>query len=511
MSFTILRALHASIGNAIDDLERIYAERSQSEPLELPRLDDPYYTTGHHSEQEELSHRLNDDPAVSLASKKIVAACGQLSASVNKPWYGLMEVIQAGQLSQAIRFLEAAHIPEILRKAGPQGLNIDDIHRSVIESRASGKLPDPTIFTPSRLGHVLRLLATSHWLREVSPDVFANNRRSSYIDSGKTVEQLRSRPDKKYLETDGVAAFVGLTCDEAFKFMAYMTEWFLPDTRTGSLIVDAKGGFDSSQGSKNNLLATRYTSPFNLAFNTNLGFFPWLELPENRSRLERFGHAMTGTRQWETKEGILYGFPWADLSPDSVLVDVGGGIGSTSLTVAQTHPHIKVVVEDRPQVIGIAPASWGPKYAPLFDSGRMKFRIRDLFEEWVPFASGKAPDVFLLRLVLHDWQDKDSRNILRRLRSAASPGTKLLIGDMLLPYACDSEDALVREDSPLLANLGIANIHGYLIDVMMMGMFGAKERTVGEMSALLLSAGWKIVDIRRSPGSVWAYTTAVPV
>ena len=39
-------------------------------------------------------------------------------------------------------------------------------------------------------GHILRLLATGHYLREVEPDVFANNRASSYIDSGKTVAQL---------------------------------------------------------------------------------------------------------------------------------------------------------------------------------------------------------------------------------------------------------------------------------------------------------------------------------
>ncbi|KAI0364842.1 S-adenosyl-L-methionine-dependent methyltransferase [Pilatotrama ljubarskyi] len=520
MSFASLRALHATIGHAIDDLERVYRERSQSESLDFPRLEDTYYANAPHSAEEELAQQLNNDPAVSLASKRIVAACGQLSATVNKPWYGLMEAIQAGQLSAAIRFIEAAHIPEILREAGPQGLHVKDIQRSVTELRPKNALPDPAIFTPPRLGHVLRLLATSHWLQEVAPDVFANNRRSSYIDSGKTLEQLRNIPSKKYLDTDGVAAFVGVAGDEAFKFMAYMTEWLLPDTRTGSLIVDAKGGFDrdgngqaetQESAAKKESAIVQYTAPFNLAFDTKLGFFPWLELPENRSRLERFGHAMTGTRQWETKEGILFGFPWAELPPDSVLVDVGGGIGSTSLTVAQAHPYIKVVVEDRPQVVEVAPTSWGPNYAPLFESGRMTFRARDLFAPWEPLASGKAPDVFLIRLVLHDWQDEDSRNILRQLRSAAGPNTKLLIGDMLLPYACDSEDAFVREDSPLLPNLGVANIHGYLIDIMMMGMFGAKERTVNEMSELALSAGWKIQTIRRSPGSLWAYTTAVPV
>ena len=41
-------------------------------------------------------------------------------------------------------------------------------------------------------GSILRLLATAHYLREVKPDVFANNRLSSLMDSGKTPEQLRN-------------------------------------------------------------------------------------------------------------------------------------------------------------------------------------------------------------------------------------------------------------------------------------------------------------------------------
>ena len=40
-------------------------------------------------------------------------------------------------------------------------------------------------------GHILRLLATGHYVRVVEPDVFANNRAPSYIDSGKAVSQLR--------------------------------------------------------------------------------------------------------------------------------------------------------------------------------------------------------------------------------------------------------------------------------------------------------------------------------
>ena len=44
-----------------------------------------------------------------------------------------------------------------------------------------------------------------------------------------------------------------------------------------------------------------------------------------------------------------------------------------------------------------------------------------------------------------------------------------------------------------------------------MGLLGGKERTVDELAALTLSAGWKIVEIRRSPGSIVSYVTAIPV
>ena len=46
-----------------------------------------------------------------------------------------------------------------------------------------------------------------------------------------------------------------------------------------------------------------------------------------------------------------------------MLVDVGGGIGAQSILVAQAHPHIRVVVEDREQVVATAASVRPP---PLF-------------------------------------------------------------------------------------------------------------------------------------------------
>ena len=91
MTFSTLRALHAVIGAAIDDIEHVYRERSQGSGLEFPSLNEPYYRTAQHTPDEDLAEALKGDPAVAGASKRIVAACGQLSTTVNKPWSGLME------------------------------------------------------------------------------------------------------------------------------------------------------------------------------------------------------------------------------------------------------------------------------------------------------------------------------------------------------------------------------------------------------------------------------------
>jgi hypothetical protein len=107
-----------------------------------------------------------------------------------------------------------ANIPEILREAGsqvrisvmksssytynllPQGLHVKDIGKKCgSDSHKMGECGieslDFLMTSDLSEGRVLRYLATNHIFREVSPDVFANNRISSALDTGKSVSTIK--------------------------------------------------------------------------------------------------------------------------------------------------------------------------------------------------------------------------------------------------------------------------------------------------------------------------------
>ncbi|RDB30841.1 4-O-methyltransferase 1 [Hypsizygus marmoreus] len=618
MTFAVLRALHTIIGDALDDVQRIYASQSVNtaqgppahsnnlyppyaspppspststdplRPLDFPSLDAPY-------DPDDPAEQLTVHPVVVHAINKIVAAAGQMAATVQTPFLTLCDATLGYHVPSCMRLLEASHTVEMLREAGPDGLHVDDIsRRNGVES--------------NKLAHILRLLATHHLIRERAPNVFALNRISSLVDSGKSVEQLRKwekegTPEMKYHDTNGFAAFVGLNTDELQKSASYMTEAYL--------------------FSKADPLRT----PFEFAFGTDVGYFGWLEgdeakpmahLPSNsdedmstglsstryaehisgrlrtdregielgpgslgpvalgisppssprspvdtggkekglavdithsnRYRLERFGKAMAGTGSWEAPGAVLNGFDWLSLRRGSIIVDVGGGIGSTSMVLANTFSRsgtpspspgstdggtgatgdvsgsdrgFKFIIQDRPVVVEMGEKAWRAKCPELLDSGIARFQVHDFFT----VQPIKNAAVFFLRVILHDWPEAHARMILLKLREAATDDTKLVLADFVLPLACVDDinggegnvlDGVEGAESmlapaPLLANLGKASANPYWLDMTMQVIFNAQERTLREIVALALSAGWKVIKVTHAVGSLFGHIVAVPV
>ena len=129
-------------------------------------------------------------------------------------------------------------------------------------------------------------------------------------------------------------------------------------------------------------------------------------------------------------------------------------------------------------------------HAELIKSGRVSYLAHSFFApqpghiDIRGVGTVSAPSVFLVRGCTHNWPDNDVEKMLRLLRDAAGPDTKLMIVDVILPLACydDTEDnresvpgaerTLAPAGSPLLANLGKASASEYLLDISVSLRFG---------------------------------------
>ncbi|KAL9083352.1 MAG: hypothetical protein Q9165_008552 [Trypethelium subeluteriae] len=185
---------------------------------------------------------------------------------------------------------------------------------------------------------------------------------------------------------------------------------------------------------------------------------------------------------------ILHAFPWSSLPPASTVVDVGGGHGAISLTLAAAFPALRFMVQDRAEVV--ATVQQGPagrtEWEQLRQEGRVEWMAHDFF---VP-QPVKGAAVYLLRWILHDWSDAYAVKILRALVPALEPGARLCIAEQVLP----------RPGSRSLFEERRARS----MDLAMLGFHNGKERDRGEWEELLRSADarFRLVEARRSEGSM---------
>ena len=144
MTFATLRALHVCIGDAINDLARIYEARSPSalDHLDYPSLDVPHYPNAPISPADQLSEELINDPSALVAIRHIVAACGQLCATVSRPGESLIDIaVSVRGLSEPLPRVLEGYI--LMCSLGPPAI-VHALHggrphrRNLTRSRSSG-------------------------------------------------------------------------------------------------------------------------------------------------------------------------------------------------------------------------------------------------------------------------------------------------------------------------------------------------------------------------------------
>lgn len=120
---------------------------------------------------------------------------------------------------------------------------------------------------------------------------------------------------------------------------------------------------------------------------------------------------------------LVDAFPWGS-GDELTVVDVGGGLGNVARALANHRSTMRCIVEDSPEVVAM-----GQEGLPADLQDRVSFKAHDFFREQQVLGA----DVYLLRLVLHDWSDKYARLIIKALIPALKPGARIVINDRVIP------------------------------------------------------------------------------
>ncbi|MDX3640007.1 methyltransferase [Streptomyces sp. MB09-02B] len=162
-----------------------------------------------------------------------------------------------------------------------------------------------------------------------------------------------------------------------------------------------------------------------------------------------------------------------DFSPYKTVVDVGGGNGALLTCLLQAHEGLRGIVFDRPE--GVAQAPQALARAGLSD--RCDVVAGDAF---AGVATGG--DLYVLKSVLHDWDDEHALTILRNCRTAVPDHGRLLVMEPLMPERAE--------------DLGPA--HGIVTtDMDLLVTTGGRVRSEGDFAALFEAAGFRLTGARR--------------
>jgi len=207
------------------------------------------------------------------------------------------------------------------------------------------------------------------------------------------------------------------------------------------------------------------------SFERGIGLDPFAEFAENAEASKNFNQAMSeGTRR--EAPAIIESY---DFSQFRTLVDVGGGDGTLLAAILAATPGLQGMVFDTPA--GLAEA-----HIRLADAGvddRCQLADGDFFES-VPHGA----DAYIMKSVIHDWDDERCVTILQNCRRAMDAGGKVLIVEPVLPPVV----------KPSFARLGVV-----MSDLNMLLNTGGRERTEDEFASLLRSAGLELNAVVRLP------------
>ena len=200
-----------------------------------------------------------------------------------------------------------------------------------------------------------------------------------------------------------------------------------------------------------------------IAFDNFFGVDVWKYFQQNPEDAAVFNNSMSNVTA-AANEAItsLY-----DFSQFGTIVDIGGGHGGLITSILKQNPDVKGVLFDAAEVIEGA----RPKIEAAGLADRLETVAGNFFTS-VP-AGG---DAYIMKWIIHDWDDEKSNTILRNCRGQMTGNGKLILVDSVVP----------ETNEPHFSKF---------IDLNMLVMTGGKERTEKEFAQLLADAGFKLLRV----------------
>lgn len=192
---------------------------------------------------------------------------------------------------------------------------------------------------------------------------------------------------------------------------------------------------------------------------------------QNPRQAEIFNNTMT-----DISKGSAFATIEAfDFSGIETLADIAGGHGFMLSQILKANPGIKGILFDMPHVLAGADAILETEGV----SGRVKKIPGDFFKE-VP-----AADTYIMKHIIHDWDDEKSLMILNSINRAMIGNGRVLLVEVVVPEGNEPH-------------------YSKLLDLEMLVSPGGLERTAAEYAELFEKAGFKLNRIvpTKSPFSV---------
>jgi hypothetical protein len=200
-----------------------------------------------------------------------------------------------------------------------------------------------------------------------------------------------------------------------------------------------------------------------IAFDKHFGMPIWEFFAKNPENARTFDNAMTNV-SLAIKDAILASY---DATTIRKLADIAGGHGSLLAAILKSNPEMKGVLFDLPGVTEGA----RKRIEAEGLSDRCEVVAGSFFES-VP----EGADAYIMKWIIHDWDDERSIAIFKNIRRAIAEGGKLLLVEAVVPPGSEPH-------------------FSKFIDLNMLVMTGGRERTEEEYRRLLEAGGFKLTKV----------------